>query len=188
MYDSRVKGIWYQNDHLASISSKGDVTVWTVNIENQEITELCSTNIGCRPICLTILNLADFADEYILKREDTDEETVESTSNHAKKPRLASKQVGRVVIENDDDEDAEDIRPIDESKRKVNNKNKGNKLQKKDELNKSSEKKTPSMPLPKETKKRKSIENSQQTSVTKTKKQKLKNRSNNSTYVEEDME
>lgn len=104
MYENRVKGLHYQNDHLASISSNGDVTVWTVNIDEQKITELCTTNIGCRPICLTIINLEDFADEYILKREGSDDETVEETV-----PRKnivdTSRKLGKVIIENDDDDD-----------------------------------------------------------------------------------
>lgn len=108
MYDSRVKGIWYQNDHLASISSKGDVTVWTLNIENQEITELCSTNIGCRPTCLTMINLADFADEYVLKREESDGETNETSVPASKK---SVKNVGKVVIEEEDDDETIVIKP-----------------------------------------------------------------------------
>ncbi|XP_055298032.1 p21-activated protein kinase-interacting protein 1-like [Sitodiplosis mosellana] len=104
MYENRVKGLHYQNDHLASISSNGDITVWTVNIDEQKITELCTTNIGCRPICLTIINLEDFADEYVLKRESSDDETVEGTI--ARKNNVnSSKKVGKVVIEKEDDDD-----------------------------------------------------------------------------------
>lgn len=105
MYEGRVKGLHYQNDHLASVSSNGDITVWTVKIDEQKITELCTTNIGCRPICLTVLNLGDFASEYILKREDIDDEVTEvkvAHNNHMN----AAKKLGKVVIENDDDEDS----------------------------------------------------------------------------------
>lgn len=104
MYEQRVKGLHYQNGHLASISSNGDITVWTVNIDKQKITELCTTNIGCRPICLTVINLEDFADEYVLKRESSDEERVEKTVA-LKNNVNASKQVGKVIIERDDDDD-----------------------------------------------------------------------------------
>lgn len=104
MYDSRVKGLHYQNEHLASISSDGDITVWTVDIDEQKVTELCTTNIGCRPICLTIVNLGDFADEYILKRENTYDEIAAETvsSKHAAN---TSKNVGKVIIEADDDDE-----------------------------------------------------------------------------------
>lgn len=114
MYENRVKGLHYQNDHLASISSNGDITVWIVDIEEQKITELCTTNIGCRPICLTIINLEDFADEYILKREGSDDETVEELV--ARKNSInASRKLGKVIIENDDDD--EDTRDKTPSKR-----------------------------------------------------------------------
>lgn len=103
MYENRVKGIHYQNGHLASISSNGDVTIWTVDIDQQKISELCTTNIGCRPICLTIINLDDFADEYVLKRENSDDEmAAEEVVSKTKTTHV--KNVGKVVIENDDDE------------------------------------------------------------------------------------
>lgn len=104
MYKSRVKGLYYQNDHLASISSDGNVTVWSLNVAEQDITELCSTNIGCRPVCLTMIDLGDFAGDYILKRE-ADEEEVDDKKvvNGGKKVAAAPKNLGKVVIENDDD-------------------------------------------------------------------------------------
>lgn len=128
MYENRVKGLNYQNDHLASISSNGDVTVWTVNIGKQKITELCTTNIGCRPICLTIINLEDFADEYILKREGSDDETVEETvalKNYVN----TSKKLGKVIIENDDDDENNVVTPVKGQKSKQNTpKNKVNSI------------------------------------------------------------
>lgn len=109
MYENRVKGLHYQNDHLASISSNGDVTVWTIDIDGQNITELCTTNIGCRPICLTIINLGNFADEYILKREDTDDEETVKTNVRATNAN-ASNKLGKVVIELDDNEENDDTK------------------------------------------------------------------------------
>lgn len=99
-----MKGLHYQNDHLASVSSSGDITVWTVNIDEQKVTELCTTNIGCRPVCMTIINLADFADEYILKREDSEDEQVSEAVVRNKNMNV-SKKLGKVVIENEDDND-----------------------------------------------------------------------------------
>lgn len=117
MYENRVKGIHYQNDHLASISSNGDITVWTVDIDEKKITELCTTNIGCRPICLTIINLGDFADEYILKRENTDDEKVaEKATNQIN--ANTSRKLGKVVIENEDGED-EDVEKSSKKKQKI---------------------------------------------------------------------
>lgn len=112
-----MKGIHYQNDHLASISSNGDITVWTVDIDEKKITELCTTNIGCRPICLTIINLGDFADEYILKRENSDDEKVtEKAANQIN--ANTSRKLGKVVIENEDDED-EDVEKNSKKKQKI---------------------------------------------------------------------
>ena len=109
MYENRVKGLHYQNDHLASISSNGDITVWTIDIDEQNVTELCTTNIGCRPICLTIIDLGDFADEYILKREDTDDEDTEETVARVASTNTSNK-VGKVVIEMEDIEENGDTK------------------------------------------------------------------------------
>lgn len=177
MYESRVKGIWYQNDHLASISSNGDVTVWNVNIENQEIMELCTTNIGCRPICLTMLNLADFADEYILKREDLANEIDESTDVTSTKKKVNSaKNVGIVVIEEDDDKEETVI--IKPKEKKQENKTK---LNKNNTPTKSSGPKT----TPLSNIKRKSMENR---NISAQKKSKLQKSQNNSGFIEEDMD
>lgn len=119
MYDSRVKGLYYQNDHLASISSDGDVTVWTVDIQEQKVTELCTTNIGCRPICLTIINLEDFADEYILKREEPDDEKAAEVIARKNKTNSANK-LGKVVIEVDDDEETNNVVKGSKDKVRVN--------------------------------------------------------------------
>lgn len=176
MYESRVKGIWYQNDHLASISSDGDVTVWTVNVENQEISELCSTNIGCRPICLTMLNLADFADEYILKRQDLENETDESKVKSTEAKANSAKNVGKVVIEEDDEEETIVIKP-----KKTKQINQKTKQSKKDTPTKATELKS----TPQSNKKRKSIENSKSSANKRNKPQRSKD---NSGFIEEDME
>lgn len=118
MYEGRVKGLHFQNDHLASISSNGDVTVWTVDIQKQKVTELCTTNIGCRPICLTIINLEDFADEYILKRENADDEQAAEITALQNKAHSANK-LGKVVIEVDDDEETNNEVKEHKSKNKV---------------------------------------------------------------------
>lgn len=108
MYESRVKGLHYRDGFLASISSNGDVTIWKLTIDEQDITELCAINIGCRPTCVTVINLSDFASEYVLKIENdvSDEEAAIELRkiNKAK----ANSQVGKVVIECEKDDDDDD--------------------------------------------------------------------------------
>lgn len=104
MYENRVKGLHYHNGFLASISSNGDVTIWKLTIDEQDITELCAINIGCRPTCLTLINLSDFANEYILKMEnDVSDEEAANESRKNSKAKVIS-QVGKVVIECEDDD------------------------------------------------------------------------------------
>lgn len=105
MYECRVKGLHYRDGFLASISSGGDVTVWKLTIDEQDITELCAINIGCRPTCVTVINLSDFASEYVLKMENegSDEEATDEVRK-VNKAKVHS-QVGKVVIECDNDDD-----------------------------------------------------------------------------------
>lgn len=105
MYENRVKGLHYRDGFLASISSNGDVTIWKLTIDEQDITELCAINIGCRPTCVTVVDLSDFASEYILKMENnvSDEEAANELRKHSKAKAIS--QVGKVVIECEDDDE-----------------------------------------------------------------------------------
>lgn len=104
--------MYYKNGFLASISSDGEVSVWSVSLPDKTITLICTTNIGCRPTCVTIINLADFASDYVLKIEDGDEEIEEEKSAPVNKPKLNA-QVGKVVAEVDDESDDDDSDEID---------------------------------------------------------------------------
>ncbi|KAH8284274.1 hypothetical protein KR044_008210 [Drosophila immigrans] len=56
-HDTRVKAMSHLNETLVSISSAGEIKVWTANIEEQQLEEIASVNIECRPTCLTLLDL-----------------------------------------------------------------------------------------------------------------------------------
>lgn len=105
MYESsRVKGLSYHDGYLASISSAGDVTVWSVDIPKRNITELCAIDVGCRPVCVTILDLSKFAKEYVLKMEGADEEEENEISDEDEEQSKvempkSKKSTGRVVVE-----------------------------------------------------------------------------------------
>lgn len=84
---------------MATVSSGGDVTLW--QYEDMDLTEICTTNIGCRPTCVTMIDLKCFANDYVLKREDSESETedVAATVTARKIPTS-----GTVTVEYDDDE------------------------------------------------------------------------------------
>lgn len=184
MYESRVKGLYYRDSHLASISSNGDVTVWSITIDTQKITELCTTNIGCRPICLTIINLSNFANDYVLKIEDNsdDDETAQS-SQKIKSKKNGNAQIGKVIteFENDDEIVADKKNVKGASKKNHKNDAVATPTTKSPKLNESL----------KSTKKRKSV-NSSHTAVdistpSKAKITKANKSKNNSTFIEEDI-
>lgn len=114
MYETRVKGLAFHQGHLASISSEGDLTIWTVDIEGKKITELCSKQLECRPNCLTILDLTDFANDYELKMEHA---AVEEITDVKKQVKKHESHGSRVIVEVEDDEQS--------SSKKTNKKSKG---------------------------------------------------------------
>lgn len=183
MYDKRVKALSYHNGFLASASSDGDITLWKIVIDDQDISELCSVNIGCRPICLTIINLADFADDYVLKLEkSTEEEEAEKQKLDEARRNAKAKtdgQVGKVIIECDDSDQEEERKQSTSKKstpaKKINEKTNENPIEK-----------TP--PQSSKTNKRKSLNNSQSKATPITaKKAKLNKSKNNSGFIEEDL-
>lgn len=184
MYESRVKGLHYRDGFLASISSNGDVTVWKLTIDKQDITELCAINIGCRPTCVTIINLSDFASEYILKMEnDVNDETTADELKKMNKAK-ANSQVGKVIIECENDDDAEDVATTTSS-------SKSSKINKKetsfDVLNTSKSKKRKSVGNG-DTVPTKAVRTPSRLTPSRTKKTKLNKSKNSSGFIEEDAE
>ncbi|ALC49741.1 CG9123 [Drosophila busckii] len=56
VHTSRVKGMAYLNEALATISSDGELKVWRCNVEERELELIVSFNINCRPICVGLLD------------------------------------------------------------------------------------------------------------------------------------
>jgi protein MAK11 len=99
IYESRVKAMKYINGFLVTASSGGELNVWKVIVgEKVEIDMVCGIEVGCRLICLDIIDLAKAG----LVNEIKDEQQEE-----LKKTEIKSqfKTAGSVVVEIDDDND-----------------------------------------------------------------------------------
>ena len=94
MENSRIKAISSYNNYLATVTSAGDVSLWL--LDNDTINQVCTTNIGCRPICLLIVDAAKYDMEYEVKEEEAVD---------GQKSLKIIQSVGTVVVENDDEED-----------------------------------------------------------------------------------
>ncbi|XP_055610951.1 p21-activated protein kinase-interacting protein 1-like [Uranotaenia lowii] len=72
-YESRLKSIAFVGNHLATASSAGDISLW--KIEGNDFQEICTTNIGCRPTCLVLVE-ADLLGlhKYLKQLEDNKDE------------------------------------------------------------------------------------------------------------------
>ncbi|XP_035919655.1 p21-activated protein kinase-interacting protein 1-like [Anopheles stephensi] len=54
IYDTRLKAIACLGEYIATASSAGDVSLWHLN--GVDFTQVCTQQIGCRPICLALIN------------------------------------------------------------------------------------------------------------------------------------
>lgn len=103
-HEKRVKGVSNQGNYLATISSDGDVTLWKLDELYQELAKVATTNIGCRPTCVALIDNAVYG---ALKAEtDKIDDIVElGQVTPIKRGRLNRGNVE--IIEEDDDEQME---------------------------------------------------------------------------------
>lgn len=92
-YETRLKAMAIVNNHLATVSSSGDISLW--QIDGSELHELCTTNIGCRPTCLVLVEADKHGlHKYLQKQEDSKDEL----KNQLKKIHA----IGKVIVEHED--------------------------------------------------------------------------------------
>uniref|UniRef100_A0A182J3E4 Uncharacterized protein n=1 Tax=Anopheles atroparvus TaxID=41427 RepID=A0A182J3E4_ANOAO len=54
IYESRLKALACLGDYIATASSGGEISLW--HLQGVDFTQVCTQQIGCRPICLTLMN------------------------------------------------------------------------------------------------------------------------------------
>ncbi|CAD7089921.1 unnamed protein product [Hermetia illucens] len=135
-HKQRVKAIAYVNDILATASSSGEVSLWKVKTKDNSIAKITSTNIGCRPTCLALLDLTQFGDDYALKLEDEEADEEVSDEQPDKNSRSKVQSVGNVIIEmeEDDEEDTPEKSNNDSGKEKTKRKKKQKKSNKQEDV------------------------------------------------------
>lgn len=79
-----------------------------MNVDERDIVELCTTNIGCRPICLAILDAAPEKLTSTDGDDDAEGNEVAVKSETPTKRRAAANGSARVIAEFDEDDDADD--------------------------------------------------------------------------------
>ncbi|XP_004529807.1 p21-activated protein kinase-interacting protein 1-like [Ceratitis capitata] len=101
-HETRVKVMALHKDILITLSSSGEMKAWRLDIDKRKLSHLCTTNIGCRPTCLSILDLTQFGDNYGLQNDDKDD--IKPTNVTIKKG-VKPPERGIVTIEYDDEEE-----------------------------------------------------------------------------------
>ncbi|XP_055911573.1 p21-activated protein kinase-interacting protein 1-like [Eupeodes corollae] len=110
-HKSRVKAMSIFDDIVVSASSSGDITLWNLDLENQRLEKFASTNIGCRPTCIGILDLDQFGADYSTKSVTAGSD---NSVPAAKEKTFSEPKRGVVTIEYDDDDDDEEDEKNDE--------------------------------------------------------------------------
>lgn len=72
-YEKRVKAVKFLNGKLVTVCSTGEVTMWSVTAEH-ELEKMCSIQIGCRPICIALIETSDAGE--VVKEEVKVEEKI----------------------------------------------------------------------------------------------------------------
>lgn len=93
IYESRVKAMASIGDLLATTSSAGDVSLW--KIDGKDFSEICATNIGCRPICMVVTEADKLGLHKYLRQSDDDKDEV-------RKQLKRIQTIGKVTVETED--------------------------------------------------------------------------------------
>ncbi|XP_075156609.1 p21-activated protein kinase-interacting protein 1-like [Haematobia irritans] len=100
-HNCRVKVMKVFKNTLVTSGSSGEIKLWQILENKCKIKEIASTNIGCRPTCMSLLDLEQFGKDYVIS--STIEEVKDIKSASTSKPKQPPR--GVVTIEYDDDED-----------------------------------------------------------------------------------
>lgn len=104
MYETRVKAMKYVDGFLATCSSSGELNLWKIITEEHvEMEMLCGIDVGCRLICLDIVELTKAGIELEIKDEVEEEE---------KKTQVRQLKTSGVVTVEVEDGDSEDGAPV----------------------------------------------------------------------------
>ncbi|XP_011177311.2 p21-activated protein kinase-interacting protein 1-like [Zeugodacus cucurbitae] len=101
-HSTRVKVMAFHKDTLITISSAGEMKAWQVDVNERTLQLLCTTNIGCRPTCLSILDLTQFGGAFVLKNNDVKED--KKQVHIVPKKTAKQPERGVVTIEYEEDE------------------------------------------------------------------------------------
>jgi protein MAK11 len=103
IYDNRVKAMKYENGFLATASSSGELNLWKVIVDDKvEIDMICGIEVGCRLICLDMIDLVKAGIEKEIKEETEAEQELKKTDVTKFQTR------GKVIVEVDDDDNDDD--------------------------------------------------------------------------------
>lgn len=109
-YEKRVKAIKFLNGKLVTVCSTGEVTMWSVT-SDCDLEKMCSIEIGCRPICIALIETSD-AGELVKEEIKVEEINTE----------IKTKNFGRSVEIEVEDEEIGFKTPKDKKKKRKSEK------------------------------------------------------------------
>lgn len=86
--------------------SSGEIKLWQIIENKQKLKEVATTNIGCRPTCISILDLEQFGANYVISSTiGAKEAEIKPTTSKAKAPQRGVVTIEYENGEEDSDED-----------------------------------------------------------------------------------
>lgn len=102
IYETRIKALKYVDGFLATASSSGELNLWKITAGDKvEMEMIAGIDVGCRLICLDLVELSAVGIESEIKDED-EEETKKTQVRHFK-------TAGTVTIEVEDEDEVEKV-------------------------------------------------------------------------------
>nr|XP_016924056.1 p21-activated protein kinase-interacting protein 1-like [Drosophila suzukii] len=105
-HEARVKAMAYLKESLATVSSAGEIKVWTIDLEKRELEEIASTNMDCRPTGLGLLDLSQFGNARPVEQRIKVEKKPKATTETSQTAKPAAPR-GFVTIEYEQEEKEE---------------------------------------------------------------------------------
>ncbi|XP_058117044.1 p21-activated protein kinase-interacting protein 1-like [Anopheles ziemanni] len=105
IYESRLKALSCLGEYIATASSAGEVSLW--HLHGVDFTQICTQQIGCRPICLTLMNSGRYQlkmktpEKGVSQKLPADNVGIKSASSSTIAKRIAN-ELAWVSVETED--------------------------------------------------------------------------------------
>ncbi|EDW62864.2 p21-activated protein kinase-interacting protein 1-like [Drosophila virilis] len=108
-HSNRVKAISFMHNTVVSISSVGEIKVWSCDLPGKQLSLITSASIDCRPTCMSLLDTTQFSRQHEDTRDRIDKQ---KTARIAARIEALESLRNRSYVSIEYDEDAGETDPM----------------------------------------------------------------------------